>query len=92
MPEGTILFRRVLVATESAPPRLADVLAVEGVIRGVEERGFAPGDVPPQARIVEGGGARLTRQAYQHSRPSRYASHHPDPGRAIAATRFAASD
>ena len=60
MPEGTtILFRRVLVATESAPPRLADVLAVEGVIRGVEERGFVPGDVPPQARVVEGSGAKI---------------------------------
>jgi len=49
-------FRRVLVATESGPPREADVLVEDGVVRGVEERGFSASEVPAGSRVVEGGG------------------------------------
>jgi dihydroorotase len=54
-----LLFHRVLVATESAPPREADVLIEGGEIRGVEERGFAKGELPPGARLIEGGGRKV---------------------------------
>jgi dihydroorotase len=56
---SSLLFRRVLVASEDAAPSEADVLVEDGMIRGVEERGFAPGDVPPGARVIDGGGRKV---------------------------------
>ena len=61
---SALLFRRVLVATESAPPAEADVLIEDGVIRGVEARGFAAGDVPAGARVVDGGGRKILSPAF----------------------------
>lgn len=56
---SALLFCRVLVATESAPPTEADVLIENGVIRGVEPRGFAVGDVPPGTRRIDGAGRKI---------------------------------
>ena len=52
----SLLFRRVLVASEDAAPREADVLIEMGVIQGVEPRGIP---APTGARVVEGGGRKL---------------------------------
>jgi dihydroorotase len=52
----SLLFRRVLVASEDAAPREADVLIEMGVIQGLEPRGIP---VPPEARVIEGGGRKL---------------------------------
>lgn len=48
---SALLFQKVWVATEDAPPRLADVLVVDGVIQGMEERGIPP---VAGARVIEG--------------------------------------
>jgi dihydroorotase len=61
---SALLFRRVLVATESAPPTEADVLVEGGVIRGVEARGFGAGDVPPGTRTIEGAGRKILAPAF----------------------------
>jgi dihydroorotase len=61
---SALLFRRVLVATESAPPTEADVLVEGGVIRGVEARGFADNEVPPGARVVDGAGRKVLAPAF----------------------------
>jgi dihydroorotase len=61
---SALLFRRVLVASESSPPAEADVLVDAGVIKGVEARGFAAGDIPPGTRVVEGGGRRILSPAF----------------------------
>jgi dihydroorotase len=54
-----LLFQRVLVAGDSSPPREADVLIEDGTIRGVEERGFRQGDLPPGVRTIDGGGRKV---------------------------------
>lgn len=56
MSESKIVFRRVLVASEEAAPREADVLIEDGVIVGVEERGIAE---TSGARIIEGYGRKI---------------------------------
>ena len=61
---SALLFRRVLVATESAPPVEADVLIENGIIRGVETRGFAEHEIPPDTRIIEGGGTKILSPAF----------------------------
>ena len=61
---SALLFRRVLVATESAPPVEADVLIENGIIRGVETRGFAEHEIPPDTRMIEGGGTKILSPAF----------------------------
>jgi dihydroorotase len=61
---SALLFRRVLVATESAPPTEADVLVEGGVIRGVEARGFGAGEVPPGTRTIDGAGRKILAPAF----------------------------
>ncbi len=56
MSESKIVFRRVLVASEEAAPREADVLIEDGVIVGVEERGIAE---TSGARVIEGYGRKI---------------------------------
>lgn len=57
----SLLFQRVLVATEDAPPRVADVWVEDGVIKGVEPRGIEP---PPGARVIAGGETKVLLPAF----------------------------
>jgi dihydroorotase len=56
MSGSLILFRKVLVASEDAPLRPADVLIDEGKVKGLAARGIKP---PRGARIVDGGGKKV---------------------------------